>query len=405
MSVSWSCREMLVRSSFSSRSFSFREVTCSPSRPENGEEFTENTIESVGSSMRRRGSGEGSSASVMVSPIPIPSTPGETDDVAGAGFLRLVPVEPGEGEEPGDARALDEVSLLRDRHIVTGPKPPASDAADGEPAEIVAVVEVRDHQLKASLALRRGRGELLQDGIEEQLQVGVFSVWLRPRRALAGVGIEDGKVELILCRVEVDEQIEDLVHHFLDARVLAIDLVHHHQDGKLQRKRLSQNVARLRERALARVDEQHGSVDHGERPLDLAAEVRVARGVDDVDLRPVIEDRGVLRENGDAALPLELVRVHDALLDFLVGPESAALMEHGVDQSRFPVVDVGDDCEVADVFEGCQSDFLRWNRSIIAQSLASPSGPGASPQRAAEFQRRAASASRTSSRSISPLSK
>ena len=58
-------------------------------------------------------------------------------------------------------------------------------------------------------------------------------------------------------------------------------------------------------------------------------------------------DRGVLGEDGDAALALEVVGVHDALGDLLVGAEHAALAEQRVDQRRLAVVDVGDDGDVA----------------------------------------------------------
>ena len=59
-------------------------------------------------------------------------------------------------------------------------------------------------------------------------------------------------------------------------------------------------------------------------------------------------DRRVLGQDGDAALALELVRVHDALGDGLVGAEGAGLAQHGVDQRGLAVVDVGDDGDVAD---------------------------------------------------------
>ena len=59
-------------------------------------------------------------------------------------------------------------------------------------------------------------------------------------------------------------------------------------------------------------------------------------------------DGRVLGEDGDAALPLQVVRVHDALGDSLVGAEDAALAEHGVDEGGLAVVDVGDDGDVAD---------------------------------------------------------
>ena len=63
----------------------------------------------------------------------------------------------------------------------------------------------------------------------------------------------------------------------------------------------------------------------------------------------LVVDPGVLGEDGDAALALQLVRVHDALHVLLVGAEDAALPEHGVDQGGLPVVDVGDDGDVPEV--------------------------------------------------------
>ena len=62
----------------------------------------------------------------------------------------------------------------------------------------------------------------------------------------------------------------------------------------------------------------------------------------------LIVDRRVLGQDGDAALLFEVVRVHDALGDGLVGAEGAGLAEHGVDEGGLAVVDVGDDGDVAD---------------------------------------------------------
>jgi hypothetical protein len=72
----------------------------------------------------------------------------------------------------------------------------------------------------------------------------------------------------------------------------------------------------------------------------------VAGRIDDVDLRVVVEDRGILRQDGDAALPLEIVRVEDALGHRLIGTKDASLLENAVDQCRLAVVDVRDDCNV-----------------------------------------------------------
>ena len=73
---------------------------------------------------------------------------------------------------------------------------------------------------------------------------------------------------------------------------------------------------------------------------------RMAEGVGLVD---EVADGGVLREDGDPALLLEVVRVHDPFVDVLVGADGAGLLEERVDERGLPMVDVGDDGNVADV--------------------------------------------------------
>src|SRR4029077_12530095 len=93
-------------------------------------------------------------------------------------------------------------------------------------------------------------------------------------------------------------------------------------------------------------------IDHLEDALDLAAEVGVAGRIDDVDARPLPGDRRELRQDGDAALALEVVRVHRAVRDHLARAELARLAQEAVDQRRLAVIDVGDDGDVADVWAG-----------------------------------------------------
>ena len=121
-------------------------------------------------------------------------------------------------------------------------------------------------------------------------------------------------------------------------------------DGRqLGGERLRQHVAGLRQGALGRVDQQQHAVDHGQGPLDLAAEVGVARGVDEVDLHVafhVIDGR--LGQDRDAPLALLVVGVHDPVDEGLVGAEDAGGAQHGVDQRGLAVVDVGDEGDVAE---------------------------------------------------------
>ena len=127
----------------------------------------------------------------------------------------------------------------------------------------------------------------------------------------------------------------------------SIDLVDDDDRRQPALEGLAQHVARLRQRPFRRVDEEHDAVDHRQDALDLAAEIRVSRRVDDVDQDVLVVDGGVLRENRDAPLPLELVAVHGPLGDPFVDPEDPGLPEHRVDERGLAVIDVRDDGDVA----------------------------------------------------------
>ena len=117
------------------------------------------------------------------------------------------------------------------------------------------------------------------------------------RHAVAGIGIDNGKIKLVFAGVEINEKIVDFVQDFLGARIGAVDLVQHDYRRELRCKCLLQNVTRLRQRPFAGVDQHHNTIHHAQRALHFAAKVAVSRGVHDVDLG----------KNGDAALAFEVV--------------------------------------------------------------------------------------------------
>ena len=133
----------------------------------------------------------------------------------------------------------------------------------------------------------------------------------------------------------------------MDALVGAVDLVDDDDDAVAELERLAEHEARLRHGALGGVHEQDDAVDHLQDTLDLAAEIGVTRRVDNVDLRVAVAHGGVLGQDRDAALALQIVGVHDALDDFLMLAICTALLEHFVDQRGLAVVNVGDDGDVS----------------------------------------------------------
>ena len=105
--------------------------------------------------------------------------------------------------------------------------------------------------------------------------------------------------------------------------------------------------------ALARVHDQERALAGRQAAGDLVREVHVPRRVDQVQdvvlavLGLVVEAHRVLLD-GDAALALQVHRVEELLGHLPLG-EGARPLHEPVRQRGLPVVDVGDDREVADV--------------------------------------------------------
>src|SRR5690606_8197501 len=101
--------------------------------------------------------------------------------------------------------------------------------------------------------------------------------------------------------------------------------------------------------------------------------------------RPAVPDRGVLREDRDALLALEVAGVHDAVVDVDVLAEGPRTPQHGVDEGGLAVVDVGDDRDVAQVrAHGHRSTSFTWEGDATAPGAGrfytpAPASPAGSP--------------------------
>ena len=79
---------------------------------------------------------------------------------------------------------------------------------------------------------------------------------LAHREAVLCAGVNDREIELLVGRLELDEQIENHVEHLVRPGIFAIDLVDDNDRLGLVLKRLAQHESCLRLRTVVRIDHQ-----------------------------------------------------------------------------------------------------------------------------------------------------
>ena len=189
---------------------------------------------------------------------------------------------------------------------------------------------------------------MFDDQVEQRFDRAFAGGGIVRGEARPAAGVDVRNLERVL-RPEFLEEVQRFHQHVVRPGVGAVDLVDDDDRLEANFQGLGHHEAGLRAGAFEGVDQHQGAVGHPQHALDLAAEVGVAGGVDDVDLRSLVVEGDVLRENRDSAFALEVVGVKDAVALELGVAELSALLEEGVDEGGLPVVDVGDDGNIADV--------------------------------------------------------
>ena len=236
------------------------------------------------------------------------------DDVAGFGQFHRLALEAAEGQDLGDAAGFDNLAVARHHlHRLVRSHRTGRDTAGDDAAEIGIGFENGAEQPERAFLDHRRR-DMLDDEVEQRLHAEIVRCVGRGAHPAVLAGpVENREIELIVRGVKCCEQVKHLVDDFGDARVGAIDLVDGHDRLQAELQRLADHEFGLRHRTFGGIDENDHAVDHRENTLHLAAEVGVARRIDDVDLGVFPMHRGALGENGDAALALEIVGIHRPL--------------------------------------------------------------------------------------------
>jgi hypothetical protein len=157
------------------------------------------------------------------------------------------------------------------------------------------------------------------------------------------------KVAQNVFAAEVHQELEALVEHLVRPGVRPIDLVYHDDWLQPTFERLGEHIARLRHRPFRGVHEDQRPIRHPQHALHLPAKIGVPWRIDEIDLHALVVQRNVLCQDGDPALPLQVVRIQNALTDKLARPELATLAQQAIHERGLAVVQVGDNGDIANV--------------------------------------------------------
>ena len=222
----------------------------------------------------------------------------------------------------------------------------SDNTANHDTAYIIIVVQGIDQHLQGSFRIHIGSRNIFDNGAEQRFQVGAFIVHSQFGNALFGRSVHYGEVQLIITGVQFNEQIQNFIHHFFHSLVRTVNLVDDHHGFQMVFQSFPQHVFGLGHRTFVGVYQQQYAVNHVQYPFYFAAEISMARSIQDIDFGAVMHDSGVFGQDGNPTFSFLIVGVHDSFLYPFVGTEYTALFQHSIYQGSLAMVNVSNDGDV-----------------------------------------------------------
>ncbi len=209
--------------------------------------------------------------------------------------------------------------------------------SDSDPAYIFVIIDRADQYLRSGFRVAfRGRN-IVQNRFKKGGHVFPPGIHIQGSNSRFGGGEDEGAVQLLFTGIQIDKQFQHFINNFPWPRLRAVDFIDAYDNGKLQFQSLAQNEFCLRHSAFKGVHDENNAVYHFQDALHLAAEIGMARSIDNIDF-------GIFINNGSG--------VHNTFRNFLIFTENAALFQQFVHQCSLAVVNVGDNSNVSYVFSG-----------------------------------------------------
>ena len=269
-------------------------------------------------------------------------------DVAGLGLVHLNALQALISIKTADF-AHAHLVLIHQGHGFTIVDGAAHHATDNNAADEIVIIQSVDQHLQRCLGINIGSRNIFQNNLEQGLQIIAFVIHAQLSDAVTGGSIDNGEFQLILISIQLDEEVQHLVHNLLHALVGTVDFIDNHDGLQMCLQGLAQHVFGLGHRALIGINQKQHAINHVQHALHLAAKIGMARGIQNINLHAIMHNSGIFGQNSNATLTLQIVGVHNALFHMLVSTEHAALLQHRINQGGLAMVNVGNNGYITNI--------------------------------------------------------
>ena len=225
----------------------------------------------------------------------------------------------------------------------------ADNTAYSHLADILISLQGSNHHLQRSLHITLRSRNLLDDGLHQRLQISIVILHAVLGNTVTGSSIDAREIQLLIISIQLHKELQHLVINIIYTLVRTVNLIDNHDWLQALLQSLTKHILGLRHRPLKGIYQQYNAVNHVQDTLHLAAEVSMARGINDVDLDAIVHNSSILGKNCNASFTLQIAGVHNALGNLLVGAENMALLQHGIHQGSLAVVNVSNNSNIPQI--------------------------------------------------------
>ena len=195
---------------------------------------------------------------------------------------------------------------LGQRYIHTLSKRTTMYTTYGNTSGIRRIIQRSYKHLRSTFQLRGSR-YILYNTVQQCEDIISRSLPVRTHPVVLCRTVDNGEIQLILCSIQTEHQVE---HHFIylfRTTVRFVYLVHYNNGFQTNLQSFLQHETCLGHRTFESIHQQDTSVRHIQHTFHLTSEVAVSRSINDIDFCSFVIDRNVFRKDRYPSLTFQVV--------------------------------------------------------------------------------------------------